>query len=80
MKGQLGTYRIALAWGGVMLSADRPRWLTIPRALLDAVELDLSTIPIDLDYRTEMILRKAHVLADDWKIDSPDLIRQLMPK
>jgi len=36
--------------------------------------------PIDLDYRTETILRKAYVLADDWKIDSPDLIQQLTPK
>jgi hypothetical protein len=27
-----------------------------------------------------MILRKAYVLADDWKIDSPDLIKQLMPR
>jgi hypothetical protein len=25
-------------------------------------------------------LRNAYVLADDWKIDSPDLITQLMPK
>jgi hypothetical protein len=35
---------------------------------------------MELDYRTESILRKGDVLADDWKIDSPDLIRQLMPK
>jgi hypothetical protein len=42
--------------------------------------LDFSAIPIDLDYRTETILRKAYVLADDWKIESPDLIQQLMPK
>jgi hypothetical protein len=34
---------------------------------------------MDMDYRTETILRKACVLADDWKIDSPDLIQQLMP-
>jgi hypothetical protein len=26
-----------------------------------------------------MILRKALILADDWKIDSPELVRQLMP-
>ena len=51
-----------------------------PRVLLDAVRLDLAAIPIDLDYRTEMILRKAHLLADDWKIESPDLVRQLMPE
>jgi hypothetical protein len=79
VKGQLGTYRIALAWGGVVLSADRPRWLSIPRPLLEAVKLDLSAIPIELDYRTEMILRKAHVLADDWKIDSADFVQQLTP-
>ena len=79
VKGQLGTYRIALAWGEVMLSADRPRWLTIPRPLLDAVDLTLNAIPIDLDHRTEMILRKAHVLADDWKIDSDEFARQLSP-
>ena len=81
VRGQLGTYHLQLVWGGaVLLATPHPRWLNIPRPLLDAVSLDLATIPIDLDYRTEMILRKAHVLADDWKIDSPDLIRQLMPE
>jgi hypothetical protein len=35
---------------------------------------------MDLDYRTESILRKAYILADDWKIDSPEPIQRLMPK
>ncbi len=81
VRGQLGTYQIQLGWGGaILLATPNPRWLKIPQALLDAVKPNLPTIPIDLDYRTEQILRKAHVLADDWKIDSPDLIRQLMPE
>lgn len=80
VRGQLGTYRIQLLWGGAMLTSPHPRWLNIPQPLLDAVPIDLSKLPLDLDYRTEMILRKAHVLADDWKIDSPDLICQLMPE
>lgn len=81
IQGQLGTYHVQLFWGGAMLFVPPPpRWLNIPRPLLDAVHLDLSAIPIDIDYRTEMILRKAYVLADDWKIDSPDMIRQLMPE
>jgi hypothetical protein len=42
--------------------------------------LDLAAIPIELDYRTEAVLRKAYVLANDWKIDSPDLVRQFMPE
>jgi Domain of unknown function (DUF4132) len=80
VRGHLGTYRIQLAWGGVMFATDAvSRWLKIPQKLLDAVPLDLTAIPIDLDPRTELILRKAHVLADDWKIDHPDLVRQLMP-
>src|SRR5437773_2558475 len=53
--------------------------MKIPRKLLDAVSLDLIDVPIELDYRTETVLRKAYVLADDWKIDSPELVRQLMP-
>jgi hypothetical protein len=81
VQGQLGTYRIELAWGGASLVTEPTfRWLKIQRKILDSVSLDFSAIPIDLDYRTETILRKAHVLADDWKIDSPDLIQQLMPK
>jgi hypothetical protein len=81
VRGHLGTYRIEFAWGGASLVTDSGfRWLRIPRKLLDAVSLNLAAIPIELDYRTETILRKAHVLADDWKIDSPDLIKQLMPK
>jgi hypothetical protein len=80
IRGQLGTYRIQLSWGGAVLATDSvTRWLKIPQKILDAVPLDLGAVPIDLDKRTEMILRKAHVLADDWKIDSPELVRQLMP-
>ena len=39
---------------------------------------DRARLTIDLDYRTDSILRKAHVLANDWTIDSPELVRQLM--
>jgi hypothetical protein len=80
VRGQLGTYRIALGWDGAALVTDSEvRWLKIPRKILDAVSVDLTAIPIELDYRTELILRRAHVLADDWKINSPELVRQLMP-
>jgi hypothetical protein len=41
---------------------------------------DLAAIPIDLDFRTEQILRKALLLADDWKVNSPDLVRLFMPE
>jgi len=81
VRGQLGTYRIEFAWGGASLVTDSGfRWLRIPREVLDAVALDPALFPIEPDYRTEAILRKAYVLADDWKIDSPELIKQLMPK
>jgi hypothetical protein len=53
------------------------RQLKIPQKLLDSVSVDFSAFPIDLDHRTEMVLRKAHILANDWRIDSPDLVRQL---
>jgi hypothetical protein len=81
VRGKLGTYRIDFAWGGAALVTESDfRYLQIPRKILDAVSLDFTAIPIDPDYRTETILRKACVLADDWKIDSPDLIKQLMPQ
>jgi hypothetical protein len=81
VRGQLGTYRIALAWDGAALVIDTgARWLKIPQTLLQAVRLELAEPPLELDYRTETILRKAHVLANDWKIESPELIRQLMPE
>jgi uncharacterized protein DUF4132 len=81
VRGQLGTYRIEFAWGGAsMVTESTFRLLNIPRKVLDAVSLDFAAIPIEMDYRSEMILRKAYVLADDWKIDSPDLIQQLLPK
>jgi hypothetical protein len=79
--GQLGTYRIVLWWGGAKrITAPESPWLNIPQADLKKVRLDLKDIPIELDHRTELILRKAHVLADDWQINSPELVRQLMPK
>src|SRR5439155_3010167 len=79
VRGQLGTYRIQIPWGGVLRLTDSGvRQLKIPQRLLESISLDLSECPIELDHRTEMILRKAHLLANDWRIDSPDLIRQLM--
>src|ERR1700741_3876251 len=79
VRGQLGTYRIEMLLGGGLRMTDSGvRRLKIPQKLLDGVSVDFSAFPIDLDHRTEMILRKAYVLANDWKIDSPDLIRLLM--
>jgi hypothetical protein len=81
VRGQLGTYRVVLWWGGAKRITDpESPWLNIPQADLKNVQLDLNAIPIELDHRTELILRKAHVLADDWKINSPELVRQLMPE
>ncbi len=81
VKGQLGTYRIVLWHAGVARISDPPSsWLNIPQKELRTVELDLSDIPIEVDHRTELILRKALFLADDWKIQSPELIRQLIPE
>jgi hypothetical protein len=79
VHGQLGTYRIEIYWGGVLRLTDSgTRRLNIPQKLLADGPIDFSAFPIDLDPRTEMLLRKAYILANDWKIDSPDLIRQLM--
>lgn len=81
VRGQLGTYRILLGWAAAALVTDSGiRWLRIPQKILDSVQLDLAALPIELDYRTEVVLRKAYVLANDWKIDSPDLVRQFMPE
>jgi hypothetical protein len=79
IRGQLGTYRIQIPWGGVSRLTDAgARPINIPQKLLEGLSVDFSAFPIDLDHRTEMVLRKAHVLANDWNIDFPDLIRQLM--
>ena len=81
VQGQLGRYRISLGWGLAALVADSGvRWLKIPQKLLAAVPLELENVPIELDYRTETILRKAYLLADDWKIEDPEVIRQFMAK
>jgi hypothetical protein len=81
VQGQLGQYRISLALGLAALVTDSGlRWLGIPQKLLAAVPLELDDVPVELDYRTEMILRKSYLLADDWKIEDPELIRQFMPK
>jgi hypothetical protein len=56
------------------------RWLKIPQKLLTAVPLELADLPIDLDYRTELILRKAYLLANDWEIKDAELIQQFMPR
>ena len=56
------------------------RQLKIPQKVLNEVDLQLRDLPVDLDFRTEMVLRKAYVLADDWKITAPELMSQLMPE
>jgi len=53
--------------------------LKIPQKLLTAVPLEVADLPIDLDYRTELILRKAYLLANDWEIEDVELIQQFMP-
>ena len=81
VHGQLGRYRISLAWGLAALVSDSGlRWLKIPQKLLPAIPLELANLPIELDFRTETILRKAYLLADDWKIEDPELVRQFMPQ
>jgi len=81
VRGQLGTYRILLGWAAAALVTDSGlRWLRISRKILDSVPLDLTAVPIEPDYHTQMVLRKAHVLAADWKINSPELVRQFMPE
>jgi hypothetical protein len=81
VRGQLGSYRIQLGWCSAMLVTESGiRFLRIPQKVLNAVDLDAAAIPIELDYRTEMVLRKAYVLADDWKIEDPELVRQFMPR
>ena len=79
VRGELGTYHVSLLWAQALLVKDNAvRSLRIPRKVLDAVPLDLPSIPVELDHRTEMVLRKAYVLAKDWEINAPELIRQFM--
>ena len=79
VRGQLGTYRIQITWGEVLRATDSGfRRIVIPQKLLDKVPLDFAAFPLELDHRAEMVLRKAYVLANDWNINSADLIRQLM--
>ena len=77
----MGRYRISLAFGLVALVTDSGmRLLKIPQKLLTAMPVELGDLPIDLDYRTELILRKAYLLADDWEIKDAELIQQFMPR
>ena len=79
VRGQLGTYRIQITWGEVLRVTDSGfARIVIPQKLVDKVPLDFAALPLELDQRAEMVLRKAYILANDWNIDSPDLIRQLM--
>lgn len=78
VRGQLGRYRIDVGSGTVLQVTERGvRHLHVPQKLLDKTPVDFGGFPIELDYRTETTLRKAYVLANDRKIDSPELTRQL---
>jgi len=80
VQGQLATYLIQLAWATTYaMFGDRRRHLKIPPKLLQQLKLDLETLPVELDHRSEQVLRTAYLLADDWKITSPELIQQLVP-
>ena len=79
VRGQLGTYRIQITWGEILRVTDSGyRRIVIPQKLLDKVPLDFGAFPLELDHRAEKVLREAYLLANDWHIDLPDLIRQLM--
>jgi hypothetical protein len=67
VRGELGTYRIHVLLGGVVRVTDSGSFkrLTIPQKVLDGVPADFSAFPIDLDSRTETVLRKAYVLAKE---------------
>ena len=79
VQGKLGSYRIEIFSASVVrVTESGVRRLIIPQKLLEDVTEDFTAFPIELDHRTEMILRKACLLANDWNINSPDLIRQLM--
>ena len=81
VRGQLGTYRILFWSGAISRTGDEAlAWITIPRQELTAVSLDAEKWPVELDHRTESILRKAVYLAEDWKITSPEVIKQLMSR
>src|SRR5581483_12285328 len=53
VRGELGTYHVSLLWAQALLVKDNAvRSLRIPRKVLDAVPLDLPSIPVELDHRT----------------------------
>lgn len=79
VQGNLGRYRILISWGAVLRMKEKGGdHLNIPQGFLNEVKIDLAAFPVDLDHRTEMILRKAYLLANDWEITSEELIKQLM--
>ena len=81
VRGQLGSYRILFWSGAISRTGDEvPAWINIPTRELAAVSLDDENWPVELDHRTESILRKAVYLAEDWKITSPEVIKQLMSR
>jgi hypothetical protein len=43
------------------------------------VAVHVAAFPVELDFQCELILRKFLILANDWQIRSPELLRQLMP-
>lgn len=78
VQGKLGAYIIEMTTGLTFRTPESKfRVLRIPQKLIDSVPLDFTALPIDLDHRAESVLRKAHILANDWEITSPDLIQQL---
>ncbi|HEY0702257.1 MAG TPA: hypothetical protein VGD60_05770 [Candidatus Acidoferrales bacterium] len=80
VRGRIKNYRLHAAWTGrvFVVEGDECRPLKIPAKILANVELRLDALPFELDYRTEQTLRKAAVLAEDWKIDDAGLIAQIM--
>ena len=78
VKGQLGTYRIQMAWDSIVRETEKGfRHLKISLKLLEGVPIDFAAFPIELDYRAQTALRAAHLLANDWNINSSELIEQL---
>ncbi len=81
VRGELGTYKIHLRSGNVMMEPDE-KYLCIVRAQYTSAEKKAGKIylPFEGDHRLSLILSKAFLLADDKKITDKTILRQIKYK
>lgn len=83
VRGDIRTYKIHLGSGNILMEPNDQYLCIVPARGAAAATVDGSVgkvfLPFEGDNMLAIILSKAFLLAEDWKIEDPTILRQISP-